>query len=183
MSKSSFHREASPLTGITSKAEDIQSALEELKKAQDDLAFIDKLNRIITSSLDISQVYESFAEELRQIIDVDWATIVLIEGDKLRFFALSTKIGSLWKQGEVIPLEGTATQWIAKTKQTLVEPDLFKERKFWTGEYHLRRGASPIHPSEARSKLVSNLFCHSEPHGRRISFRLFASLRVTFIGS
>jgi len=143
MSKKSSHREA-PLTGITTKASDTQSEIEELKRARDELAFINKLNRIIASSLDINQVNESFIEELRRVVDVDWATIILIEGDKLRFFALSTKIGSLWRQGEVIPLEGTATQWVARHKQTLIEPDLSKERKFWTGKHHLKQGVKSI---------------------------------------
>jgi rubrerythrin len=34
-----------------------------------------------------------------------------------------------------------------------------------------------------KARLFSNLFCHSELCGRRISFRLFASLRVTFVRS
>jgi K+-sensing histidine kinase KdpD len=144
MSKSSFHREKPSLSEIASKAGERQSELEELKRARDKLALINRLNRIISSSLDISQVYEGFAEELRHVVDVDWATIVLIEEDKLRFFALSTKIGSLWRQGEVIALEGTATQWTAKHKQVLVEPDLSKERRFWTGEYHLKQGVRSI---------------------------------------
>ncbi len=125
-------------------AKDDQSQLEALKRVQQELVLINKLNRIITSSLDIRQVYEGFANELRHVIDVDWATIVSIEGDELRFFALSTKISSLWKQGDVIPLEGTATQWVAKHKQSLVEPNLSKERKFWTGEYHLKQGTRSI---------------------------------------
>jgi signal transduction histidine kinase len=144
MSKRSFGREAPPLTGITPKASDTQSELEELKRARDELALLSKLNRIITSSLDINQVNESFIEELRRVVDVDWATIVLIEGDKLRFVTLSTRIGSLWKQGEVIPLESTATQWVARHKQTLMEPDLSKERKFWTGKHHLKQGVRSI---------------------------------------
>jgi PAS domain S-box-containing protein len=160
MSKSSFRREASPLTGITPKASDTQSELEELKRARDELAFINKLNRIITSSLDINQVNESFIEELRRVVDVDWATIVLIEGDKLRFFALSTRIGSLWRQGEVIPLEGTATQWVARHKQTLMEPDLSRERKFWTGEYHLKQ--------EVRSIIYLPLILKNEVFGALI---------------
>ena len=129
---------------ITPKASDTKSELEELRRARNELVFINKLNRILTSSLDISQVYEGFTEQLRQIMDVDWGTVALIEEDKLRFLALSTKIGSLWRQGEVIPLEGTATQWVARHKQALMEPDLSKERKFWTGEYHLKQGVRSI---------------------------------------
>ncbi|PIU56596.1 MAG: hypothetical protein COS88_02670 [Chloroflexi bacterium CG07_land_8_20_14_0_80_51_10] len=144
MSKKSFRGEAPRLTGINPKASDTKSELEALRRARDELAFINRLNRILTSSLDINQVSEDFTEELRQVMDVDWGTIVLIEGDKLRFFALSTKIGSLWWQDEVVPLEGTATQWVAGHKQILMESDLSKERKFWTGEYHLKQGVRSI---------------------------------------
>ena len=127
-----------------SKKSFTKSELEALRRARDELVFINKLNRILTSSLDINQVSEDFIEQLRQVMDVDWGTIVLIEGDKLRFFALSTKIGSLWRQGEDISMENTATQWVARHKQALVEPDLSKERKFWTGEYHLKQGVRSI---------------------------------------
>jgi len=144
MSKSSLHREASPLTRITSKADDTQSEIEELKRERDELAFINRLNRIITSSLDINQISEGFAEELRQVTDVDWVSIVFIEGDKLRFFALSTRIGSAWKKGVVIPLEGTATQWVAKHRQTFMEPDISHGSKFWTSEHHLKKGVRSI---------------------------------------
>jgi PAS domain S-box-containing protein len=139
MSKNGFRRKTPALSRITSKAE-----LEELRRARDELAFINKLNRTIISSLDIGSIFEGFAEELRRAMDVDWASIVLIEGDKLRFSALSTKVGSLWRQGEVIPLEGTATQWVARHKQTLMEPDLSLESKFWTGKYHLKQGIRSI---------------------------------------
>jgi signal transduction histidine kinase len=108
------------------------------------LALVNRLITIITSSLDINEVYERFATELRQIIDIDWASICVIEKDKLRFYALSTQIGSAWELGELIPLEGTATQWVTKNKQALFEPDLLIDKKFWTGDYHLRQGLRSI---------------------------------------
>lgn len=120
------------------------SEFEKLERARDELIFINKLNHIITSSHDISQVYESFTEELRQVMDVDWASITLIEGDKIRFFTLSTKIGSLWRQGEFIAMKNTATEWVAENRQVLMEPDLSQESKFWTGEYHLKLGVRSI---------------------------------------
>jgi signal transduction histidine kinase len=89
-------------------------------------------------------VHEAFAAELRNVMDVDWATIALIEGERLRFFALSSGIGSAWAPGEVIPLKGTATEWVATYKRALVEPDLVVERKFWTGDYHLRQEVRSI---------------------------------------
>lgn len=108
------------------------------------LTLINNLTRIITSSLNLNEVYEGFAEELRKTMDVDWASVVLIEGDKLRFYALSSKIDSVWRIGDVLPLAGTATEHIATTKKPLMEPDLAKERKFWTGKHHLERGIRSI---------------------------------------
>ncbi len=114
------------------------------KEARERLVLVNKLGRITSSSLDIQEVYEGFADELRKLMDVDWATIAFIEGDKLRFVALSTKIGSAWKRGELLPLSGTAMEWVAQHKQALVESDLAQERKFWTGEQHLKQGIRSI---------------------------------------
>lgn len=114
------------------------------KEARERLALVNKLARIISSSLDIQEVYEGFAEELRKLMNVDWATIAFIEGDKLRFVALSTKIGIVWERRKVLPLSGTTIEWVAHHKQTLVESDLAQERKFWTGEQHLKQGIRSI---------------------------------------
>ncbi len=117
---------------------------QQIKQREEQLALVNKLTSIITSSPDISQVYEGFAAELKKAMDADWAGIVLIEGKELHFLALSTEIGSAWELGEPVPLEGTATEWVAATKKALVEPDLEKERRFWTGEYHLKQGVRSI---------------------------------------
>jgi diguanylate cyclase (GGDEF)-like protein len=114
------------------------------KEREEVLTLVSRLTRIICSSMDLDEVYESFAEELRKVMDVDWATIVLIEGDQLRFYALSSKIDSVWQTGDTLPLAGTATAYVAETREALVEPDLEQERRFWTGRYHLERGIRSI---------------------------------------
>ena len=114
------------------------------KEARERLALVNKLGRITYSSLDIREAYEGFAEELRKFMNVDWATIAFIEGDKLRFVALSTKIGSAWERGELLSLSGTGIEWVAQHKQALVESDLAQERKFWTGEQHLKQGVRSL---------------------------------------
>jgi signal transduction histidine kinase len=123
---------------------DAESQTSELQKVQEELALVNKLTRIITSSLTIDEVYEAFADELRNYMDVDWASLVLIEGDKLRFRALSSRIGSAWASGDMIPKEGTGTAWVAASREPLVEEDLAQEKRFWTGEHHLRQGVRSI---------------------------------------
>jgi len=114
------------------------------KEARERLVLVNKLGRITSSSLDIHEVCEGFADELRKLMNVDWATIAFIEGDKLRLVALSTKISTVWGRRKVLPPSGTAIEWIAHHKQALVESDLTQERKFWTGEQHLKQGIRSI---------------------------------------
>ncbi len=117
---------------------------ERLREREEELSIINRSGAIITSSLDIQGIYDSFIDELRKVIDVSWAAIVLIEGKSLYFLALSSEIGSVWKAGERFPIRGTATEWIATHMRALVEADLSQERRFVTGKYHLKQGIRSI---------------------------------------
>ncbi len=117
---------------------------EELKKREQELALISRLSNVITSSLNIKDVYGAFISELKEVVDVNWATIALLEGDELRFEALSTEVGSTWQVGEKIPLAGTGAEWVATHRKSIVEPDLSKNSRFKTGEEHFRWGIRSI---------------------------------------
>ena len=117
---------------------------EQLSEREKELSVINRLTATITSSLDIQEVYEKFAAGMKEVVDVDWAAIALIDGDELYFLTLSATLGSAWQTGERIPLKGTATEWVAIHKRSLFEPDLARERKFWTGEEHLKQGVRSI---------------------------------------
>jgi diguanylate cyclase (GGDEF)-like protein len=117
---------------------------QQLQEREEELAFINRVSAIIAYSLGIEATFDSIAAELKKVIPVDWATVVFIEGDELRFFALSSTIGSVWQAGEKIPLEGTATEWVCREKKSLYEADLMQQHKFWTGEQHLQQGIRSI---------------------------------------
>jgi diguanylate cyclase (GGDEF)-like protein/PAS domain S-box-containing protein len=129
----------------------------ERRRREGQLALIGRLTAIITSSADVSEVYDAFIAELKKVMDVHWACITLIEKQELRIFALSTEIGLNWAQGDTVPLKETATEWVARNKQTLVEQDLSQRRMFWTGDYHLRLGM--------RSVVHLPLLCKGEVFG------------------
>ena len=113
-------------------------------KREEELSFINRCNAIITSSLDIHRIYDSFIAELKKIVDVSWAAIVLIEENDLYFMALYSEIGSAWEVGERLPIKGTATQWVATHKGPLVEPDLTERQKFWPHKDLFKRGIKSI---------------------------------------
>jgi diguanylate cyclase (GGDEF)-like protein/putative nucleotidyltransferase with HDIG domain len=135
---------------IESTTDDVASTLEKdylamrMQERETELAFINRLAVIATTSIDIAVMFNSFTEELREFVSIDWATIALVEDKQLRFMALSETIGSPWAPGEAIRLGGTGTAYVITTKEPLIEADLTQQRSFWTGEYHLNQGIRSI---------------------------------------
>ena len=117
---------------------------EQLRKREQELSVINRLAGVMTSSLNIQEVYDAFVAGLRDVIEVDFATIALIERNEVRFEALYAETGSAWQTGDKIPLKGTAAEWVASHKKALVEPDLAQKTRFWTGKEYVKRGIRSI---------------------------------------
>ena len=145
---------------------------EQLRQREEELSVINSSSAIITSSLDIQGIYDSFIRVLKKVVDVSWAAIVLIEENECRFLALSSEIGSAWQVGERVPLKGSATEWVAAHRQAMIEPDLLQESKFFTGKYHIRQGVRSIAylPLIAGGKVIGSLIiasCQPDAYGQR----------------
>ena len=117
---------------------------EQLREQDAQTSLVNRLTAIITSSMSIQMIFDAFAQELREEVDIDWATIALIDGDELYFLALSSTIGSAWQPKERIPLEGTAAELACRERQAVYEPDLKRHHRFWTWESHLKQGISSV---------------------------------------
>jgi diguanylate cyclase (GGDEF)-like protein/putative nucleotidyltransferase with HDIG domain len=117
---------------------------EQLREQDKEITLINRLTTIITSSVSIQEIFEGFAQELKEVVDVDWAAITLVDGDELCFSALSSTIVSPWQGGDRMPLKGTATEWVCRERKSLCETDLARYHRFWTGEYHLKQGICSI---------------------------------------
>jgi diguanylate cyclase (GGDEF)-like protein len=119
---------------------------DELRKREQELSLINRLTGVMTSSLDIQEVYEAFVTGLREVVDVDFATVALIEGNEIYFSALSTsnKVGTIWQIGQRLPLKETATEWVVTHNKSLVEHDLSHDRMFQTGDEYLKQGIRSI---------------------------------------
>jgi len=117
---------------------------EQLREQGTQTSLVNRLTAIITSSMSIQMIFEAFAQELKKVVNIDWATIALIDGNELYFLALSSTIGSAWQPEERIPLEGTATELACHERRAVYEPDLKRHHRFWTWESHLKQGISSI---------------------------------------
>ena len=117
---------------------------ERLREQDEEITLVNRLTTIMTSSVSIQMIFEGFAQELKKVVDIDWASIALIDGDELYFMALSSTIGSAWQAEEKIPLEGTATEWVCQEKKSLYEPELKRHHRFWTWESHAQLGIRSV---------------------------------------
>jgi diguanylate cyclase (GGDEF)-like protein len=117
---------------------------EELRKREQELSLVSRLAGVITSSLNIQEVYDNFIAGLREVIEVDFATVALIDGNKIRFSALYDEVGSPWRIGDSLKYEGTATQWITRNKKSHLEPDLAQDSTFFSGKELLEMGIRSV---------------------------------------
>jgi diguanylate cyclase (GGDEF)-like protein len=137
---------------------------EQLREQDRETTLVNRLTAIITSSMSIQMIFDGFAQELqKEDMDIDWATIALIDGDELYFMALSTDIGSAWQTGERIPLEGTATERSYQEQQAEYEDDLRRVRRFSTSESLLQQGIRSVAylPLNVTGRIIGNLILAS----------------------
>jgi len=136
---------------------------EQLEQQDRELTFVNRLTTIITSSMNIEEIFEGFTRELREIVDVDYAAVALIEGDRLHILALSGQIKSTRQVGERIPLKGTTTEWVAEHKKSLYEANLGQHSRFWTAGHYIKEGiCSIIHlPLVVRDEGIGSLIVAS----------------------
>jgi len=140
---------------------------EQLREREEELSVINKSSSILSSSLDIQEIFGSFIEELKNVIDVHWASIVLIEDSDLCCVALSSPEGSNYQIGERIPMEGSGTGWVITQKKLFIEPDLAQERYFQTGENFYKQGLrSMVYlPLLSKGKVIGSFIVASKkPH-------------------
>ncbi|MFC1911119.1 diguanylate cyclase [Chloroflexota bacterium] len=117
---------------------------EQLREQDKEITLINRLTTIITSSVSVQEIFDGFAQELKQIVDVDWAAIALIDGDEVSLSALSGTIVSPWQRGERVPLTGTGTEWVCRERKSLCEADLMRYHRFWTDEHYLKQGIRSV---------------------------------------
>jgi PAS domain S-box-containing protein len=97
-----------------------------LQASAEEKAVVDEVARIITSTLDIGQVYEKFAAEMKKLVDFDRVAISVIDHDGATFTPAYMS-GVPWEGrevGAVVPLEGSLIERVLLTGWTLLREDL-----------------------------------------------------------
>ena len=132
-----------------------------LKDAAAEGEVIEELSRIITSTLDMGQVYEQFTVQVRRLIDFDRAGVNIIDEEKrvARIAYLSQRGGSYLGQGDNFSLEGSASGWVARTRRPLIRGDLAGDSRFWTAQEYYREAlrSSLMAPLISKGRVLATL--------------------------
>ncbi len=119
---------------------------QEVLNQKRELEAISQLTKVISSNLNINEIFEFFAQQLKELVNFDRLSISLIEEDKVRLMAVSSKVETELRIDAIYPLETSATGWTAKHKTTLIEPDLSRHRLFPYDDISFKAGLrSSIH--------------------------------------
>ena len=117
---------------------------EQLRQREEELSLLNRSSAIITSSLDIQEIFDSFIGELKKLIDVHWASIILVEENELHVLALSSRADPNFHLEDRMPIQGSFTEWVVTHKKPLVEPDLAQRTSVTIGEYHGKQGIRSV---------------------------------------
>jgi GAF domain-containing protein len=93
-----------------------------LQAREEEISAADEIAKIVTSTLNIDQVYAKFATELRKLVDFDRARVSLIDhqaGVVIVQYIFGSR-RSRREAGATTPLEGSQAQHVSKTGQTLI---------------------------------------------------------------
>lgn len=146
-----------------------EHSYERLQEQDQELALINRLTGIITSTVNIQDIFEGFAQELKKVVDLDYASIALIEEAQLHVLALSSQVRSVRRVGEKIPLKGSATEWVAEHRKSSYEANLQEHSRFWTAGHYIHEGIrSLLHlPLVVRDEVIGSLIiasCHPDAY-------------------
>jgi len=102
--------------------EPLRKSEERVKRLAQENTIMAEIGRIISSTLDITEVYERFAEEVRKFISFDRISINMVnhkEGMTTIAYVNGLDVGDR-RIGDVIPLAGTFTEEIFRARSSLL---------------------------------------------------------------
>ena len=120
--RQAFEQLSSEMQERRQAEEALHRSEEESKRLAQENAIMAEIGRIITSTLNIQEVYLHFAEEVRKLIPFDRIVISLIDTEKgiaTPLYIAGKQIGDR-KIGDACPLEGSGTAEILRTRSSLL---------------------------------------------------------------
>ena len=113
---------SSDISRLRAAHESLRAAGDEARALASENEILGEIGRIIASSLDINEVYEGFASQVRRLIEFDRLSISLVNLDDNTFtnaYILGHDVEGR-QVGDVISLEGTVTSEAVRSKRSMI---------------------------------------------------------------
>lgn len=113
---------SSDISRLRAAHESLRAAGDEARTLAQENQILGEIGRIISSSLDINEVYSGFADQVRRLIDFDRLSISLVNLDDYTFtnaYILGEDVEGR-QVGDVISLEGTVTSEAVRSKRSMI---------------------------------------------------------------
>jgi diguanylate cyclase (GGDEF)-like protein/PAS domain S-box-containing protein len=119
---------------------------------------LNNIARVISSSLQIEEVFDSFAAEMQKLIGFDRLSVAILDesGSYLRIFASGSRVESGWGMESIIPVVGTGPGWVVLNERPFIHIDTRERQQFIEDEIFHEDGIRSyiILPLESRRKVV-----------------------------
>jgi signal transduction histidine kinase/DNA-binding response OmpR family regulator len=142
---------------------------EQLQNKISEMAVVDEIASIVTSTLDIDQVYENFTLAMRKLLVFDRISVNVIEYDtyafRRKYLFGQDAPGRL--PGGSIPLLGTQTEYVMRTHQTVIRHDIADARTFHIDQFLVDSGlhGSIMVPLISKDRVIGSMSLQSRKIG------------------
>ncbi|HEU0021764.1 MAG TPA: PAS domain S-box protein, partial [Dehalococcoidia bacterium] len=109
-------------------------------------AMLTRIGRITSATLDIDDVYQQFAQEVKNLVNFDWLAINVIDYQTETFVTkyATGRVRAEQSLKDVVPMAGSMTGAVVKSGRTLVEPDIAGSTNFKGSEGSLGSGIRSV---------------------------------------
>ena len=154
----------------------VEARTEELRVSQaaerrlfEENAILIRIGQIMSSTLDIDEVYEQFAQEVKKLVPFDRMSINVIDYEAGVFvFRYATgRIEPGRQIPDVVSLPGTLTEHIIKTGQPVIQVNVAEDPQFSGIENFLNMGLHSVImvPLSSKGKIIGTLSLRSQQVG------------------
>ncbi len=114
------------ITDVKQAEEELRREKQAVQRLAEERETVAKIGRIVSSTLEVDNVYELFAEEVRKIIPFDRITINIIHPENTTYVTayIAGQEVEGHKPGDVAPLAGSVTEELMRRRSSLLtQPD------------------------------------------------------------
>jgi len=111
---------------VEARTEELRQLQEGERQLAEESALLSQVGQIVSSTLDIDEVYERFAAELKKLVDFDRLAINIIDHEAGVFvFRYASGLVQPGRQvPDVVPLQGTQTEHVIATGKPFIRGDI-----------------------------------------------------------